>query len=71
MNKTYLGNAFSLQMLQSLNSVIVTTPIKAVDVPSDFISCIGHADTAVVVGDLLNKEVVANRINISLEIAIY
>ena len=67
-NKIYLGNAFSLQMV----SGDVTVNIKTVDAAevanTEFTYCIGHADTATVVSNLLGgKEVKCNRVNVTLE----
>lgn len=57
--KTFLLNAFSLQMLQENP---VTINIKEVDqLPDGLVSAIGHQDTARVLG------VHMNRINVSLK----
>lgn len=67
-NKVYLGNAFALQMLD-LSKVqhVTVTPVTADEASkADFVSVIGHADTAAVVSNLLGKEVVANRASISI-----
>lgn len=63
-----LGNAFSLQMLDtSVSSTIVVTPVTATEVASsNFVSVIGHPDTARVVSGLLGKEVAFNRANLHL-----
>lgn len=66
--KIYLGNAFALQMLD-LSKVqhVTATPVTADEVSkADFVSVIGHVDTAAVVSNLLGKEVVANRASISI-----
>lgn len=63
--KAYLGNAFSLQMVAD-NAIVCKVEVSAREVPSDAISCIGHADTAKVVGSLLNREVAVNRVSIAL-----
>lgn len=66
--KIYLGNAFALQMLD-LSKVqhVTVTPVTADEASkADFVSVIGHADTATVVSNLLGKEVVANRASISI-----
>lgn len=64
--KMYLGNAFALQMLDLTKVQRVTvTPVTADEVSkADFVSVIGHADTAAVVSNLLGKEVPANRASI-------
>ena len=64
-HKAYLGNAFSLQMLPSDGSVSVETVTEA-DIPSDVVSCIGHADTANVLTDILGMEIPVNRMSVTL-----
>ena len=64
-HKAYLGNAFSLQMLPSDGNVSVET-VKADDIPMDVISCIGHADTANVLMDILGMEIPVNRTSVTL-----
>ena len=64
----YLGNAFSLQMLNT-NQVtdIRVTPVDVSTVKkADFKSVIGHPDTAAVVSDILGKDVPCNRTSVSL-----
>lgn len=65
---TYLGNAFSLQMLDAAVSTdIRVTPVDAsVVASSDFTSVIGHQDTAVIVSSILGKDVACNRTSVSL-----
>lgn len=71
MSKVYIGNAFSLQMV---NLKKYSVKIEEVDVEnlkktgllSDCTSAIGHEDTANVVSNDLDMDVPANRINISL-----
>ena len=69
MKKTYLGNAFSLQMLDLAQSALVRIePVGISEVSeADFISAIGHADTANVVSGLLGREVECQRISVRLE----
>ena len=64
----YLGNAFSLQMLDTsvMNKVQVAPVSEAEVAKADFESVIGHADTAAVVSDILQKDVPANRVSVSL-----
>lgn len=66
----YLGNAFSLQMIVGLLSDTVLFAVSKVCpaevAAANFISVVGHADTAAVVGNLLGKEVAFNRANLSL-----
>jgi hypothetical protein len=70
--KKYLGNAFSLQMLDiSQPSMVKITPLGKEDFKKElkggFISAVGHADTAAVLADELDLQVEANRIFVSLE----
>ena len=46
--KTYLGNAFSLQMLDvTVANTVNIVPVAIGEIAgSDFVSVIGHADTA-------------------------
>lgn len=64
----YLGNAFSLQMLDTtVSTEIQVTPVTATEVATmDFTSVIGHQDTATVVSSILGKEVQANRVSVKL-----
>ena len=63
----YLCNAFSLQMIDiNKKQTVNIEPIDVKDVPVDFVSAIGHADTAAVVADILKAEVHANRMNVKL-----
>lgn len=64
-HKAYLGNAFSLQMLPSDGNVSVET-VSAEDIPMDIVSCIGHADTAHVLTNILGMEVPVNRMSVTL-----
>lgn len=65
---TYLTNAFSLQMLPLSQEALVR--VEPIDTPelvnTEFVSAIGHADTAAVVADILGVDVPANRVNVSL-----
>lgn len=61
----YLGNAFSLQMVD-FPSAINVRDVSPCDVPEDCVSCIGHADTAAVVSGILRREVTVNRASIKL-----
>ena len=64
--KKYLVNAFSIQMLSG-PATVRFEEIDAVDVPSDVVSAVGHADTAAVLSEVLGFPVPMNRINISLD----
>ena len=50
----YLSNAFSLQMLQSYPSTIKVEEIEAPNV-NEYVSVVGHADTAAVLGVKFNR----------------
>lgn len=66
----YLGNAFSLQMLdlQEKTSVNVT-PVTLTEVTNaDFVSVVGHADTAAVLTDMLQRSVACNRTSVRLQV---
>jgi hypothetical protein len=67
MGRAFLGNAFSLQMLD-LNSptTVRVEPVTANEIPASAESVIGHADTAAVVGSILGREVAFNRANVKL-----
>jgi len=64
--KKYLVNAFSIQMLEK-GGLVRFEEIDATDIPSDVVSAIGHADTAVVLSDLLGFEVTLNRAFVTLD----
>lgn len=70
MKNTYLGNAFSLQMLEDtevLNQLTVT-PVEAGEVAaSRFTSVVGHLDTANVLADMLGVPVEFNRVSVKLK----
>ena len=59
MNKSYLLNAFSVQMLQDFPCNVVFTEVG--ELPKDLESAIGHQDTANVLG------VEMNRVSVSLK----
>lgn len=68
----YLGNAFSLQMLslegESLVSVKTLTKEEfKKELKGDFVSAVGHADTAQVLADELGLKIETNRISINLK----
>lgn len=65
----YLGNAFSLQMIDTARSHLLRVePVEISEVAeADFESVIGHADTANVVSGLLNREVECQRASVRLE----
>jgi hypothetical protein len=67
--RIYLGNAFSLQMLDLASPAsVMIQPVEISEVANaDFVSVIGHADTARVVSGLLGREVECNRTSVKLE----
>lgn len=68
MKKNYLANAFSIQMLSlDAPTTVSVTPVLPGDIPEDAESCIGHADTAAVVSDILGRKVEMNRANVHLD----
>lgn len=69
MAKVFLGNAFSLQMLDtSVSNIVNIVPVTIGEIAgSDFVSVIGHADTANVVSNILKRDVPANRTSVRLE----
>lgn len=69
MNKTYLANAFSLQMLdlsEALSVDIVPVTMEEI-AESGFESVIGHQDTANVLSTLLGVQVPMQRASVRLE----
>lgn len=71
MEKTYLGNAFSLQMidLNKDTSVDIVPVTKEEVAQSGFESVIGHQDTANVLTNLLGLEVPMNRVSVRLDVS--
>ena len=69
MNKTYLANAFSLQMLDLSKAISVDiVPVTKEEVAaSGFESVVGHQDTANVLATLLGVEVPMQRVSVRLE----
>ena len=71
--KVYIGNAFSLQMIDVSEKIEITSSpleierIKTLVKEVDVISCIGHEDTAKVVSSLLDVEIPAQRISVKLD----
>ena len=64
---TFIGNAFSLQMLSTPEAVISVVPAEWGDIPVDAISCIGHPDTAAVASALAGREIPCQRISVILD----
>lgn len=69
-NNVYLGNAFSLNMLDFAGGPLVATftPVNAADVPQSAASVVGHADTANVVASVLGFPVPMNRTTLALNV---
>ena len=64
----YISNAFSLQMIPSMNMLASIVQIDdPSEIPADVVSAIGHADTAAVVSNILGREIPMNRVSVSLE----
>lgn len=65
----YLGNAFSLQMLNLQKQArVLVTPVTSDKVANaDFESVVGHADTAAVLTDMLQRPVSCNRTSVRLQ----
>ena len=68
-DRIFLGNAFSLQMLDTASSEMVqVTPVSVDEVAAtDFVSVVGHPDTANVLTDKLQKDVAFNRTSVRLQ----
>lgn len=62
---TFLGNAFSLQMVD-FPSTISAMEVNPAEIPADAVSCIGHHDTAAVVSNIIGRDIPANRMNVHL-----
>lgn len=66
---TYLGNAFSLNMLQieaeGLSAEI--QPVIPSEIPADAVCIIGHADVASLASGILAREVTVNRQSVALQ----
>lgn len=68
-NRVFLGNAFSLQMLDlQKQAQVIVTPVSSNEVSNaDFESVIGHDDTAAVLTDMLAVPVFCNRTSVRLQ----
>lgn len=66
----YVSNAFSLQMLSADATIKVASAsieeVKKLLNTNEFVSAVGHADTANVISNILNMDIANNRINVSL-----
>lgn len=65
-HKSYLCNSFSLQMIGDF-ALMSKMPADISEVPADALNCIGHEDTAAIIGGMLKRELHANRVPVSLE----
>lgn len=63
----YISNAFSLQMLAEQDMLASIVQVKPEEIPADAVSAVGHADTAAVVSNILGREILVNRVSISLQ----
>lgn len=68
-HRIFLGNAFSLQMLDlSKKARVLVTPVTSDEVAhTDFMSVVGHTDTAAVLTDMLAVPVFCNRTSVRLQ----
>lgn len=68
-HRIFLGNAFSLQMLDlSKKARVLVTPVTSDEVAhTDFMSVVGHTDTAAVLTDMLAVPVACNRTSVRLQ----
>ena len=62
-----LSNAFSIQMLENFPANVHVEQIEASNIPTDVISCIGHADTANVLSDMLGFNIPCNRQSVTID----
>lgn len=67
----YVGNAFSLQMLEGSDCTVRVRTVSPEQVRTaleglSWQSCVGHADTAAVFSAELGVEVTPNRVNVTL-----
>ncbi len=64
----YLLNALSLMMVPPPCTIKVQEVSREYAREQDFVSALGHADTAVLISALLGREVLANRVQVRLAI---
>lgn len=71
-NQIILANALSLQMVE-LPATIVANPVSVEEVSkllsanANWISAVGHPDTAAVMSNMTGVEIPANRVNVHLD----
>jgi Domain of unknown function (DUF1874) len=67
MGNVYLGNAFSLGMLDMPEGADISVRrCEATDVDEKAVSIVGHADTAQLLSAILGREVKVNRVSTTL-----
>jgi len=62
----YIGNAFSPNMVPEFG-LVYFSPVRAVDVPRDVKSIVGHESTAKVLSQLLDRSIPVSREAVSLQ----
>jgi hypothetical protein len=66
-SRIYLGNAFSLNMLDlTTSATVLVAEVDPEKIPEEAISVIGHEDTAKIFGEILKREVSHNRATLKL-----
>lgn len=60
----FILNALPMALIPTEGGLVEMKPIEASAVPAEAASAIGHADTAVVISNLLGREVPAARISV-------
>jgi len=65
---TYLGNAFSLNMLEiSADGIQVEIqPVSPSEIPAEAVSIVGHVDMAAILSGILNRNVEVNRESVTM-----
>ena len=65
----YLGNAFSLNMVEAAPHGVQVDilPVRPEEIPVSAVSIIGHEDTAKIVSGMLKRPVDVNRVKVTLE----
>lgn len=71
MGKIYLSNAFSLQMISSETTSVNIQEASLEEIQNavkgEYVSIMGHADTANIVSRILRVNIPVNRVSITLE----
>lgn len=68
----YISNAFALSMLDRQGDCRTPKPISIEEVrdslkKNEFVSIVGHADTATILGNMLGVELSFNRVSVKLK----